>query len=228
MKNKRRKILLVIIAFGLIYLGIEIVKGFKKILRDEKNSLPSSYTLPKEYFDIISPDYLDRVQTTETFNSKIRNPISLVEFDSTLDFIIYKMPWTDQLVPKFSFKKSFWDIDESTHIVYESIRNRDFTLQIQESFVPKVSKIILSYNGGSIDRVISNDSTEYLSLKCKRLSTQDSIDAPNDILFEPRKHSVVQVLFLRKKSDLFFLMMMARNSEITMPPDLLYDVVKKN
>jgi hypothetical protein len=73
-------------------------------LRDEKNSLPSSYTLPKDYSDIISPDYLSKIRDNETFNSKIRSPVAFAELDSIFDLIIYKIPWTRNAFPRFSLK----------------------------------------------------------------------------------------------------------------------------
>lgn len=96
---------MIIVACGLIYLGVEIVIDFKELLRDEKDSLSSSYTIPKEYLDIISSDNIHRIRDNETFNSKIRNPGAFAELDSTFDLIIYKMPWKENALPKISFEK---------------------------------------------------------------------------------------------------------------------------
>lgn len=220
------RILLIICFILFATLLIKAVNGFRMLNRVAKNQLPSTYILPKEHYDILSHKYVKNITVNEVIRTKLRAPITLCDYDSLYNLIIYKIDLENDSAYAFSTKEDSWETDETVGIPYQNIDNKQFTLHIRADKRPdSTKKVILSYTGILVSRSISNDSIQYIRLHNAKLSLRYKNDEPIDILLEPKKNQDLDVLLARKNKSLFFLAAIPDYPKHTIPDSLLYKIV---
>ena len=84
-KKKVNKTILILVVTALVtYLGFKIVAGFSENAKALGENLPATYSLLPEHASLISKKYSDKMVLTKVLQSKVRYPISLLTFDSSI------------------------------------------------------------------------------------------------------------------------------------------------
>ena len=93
-------------------------------------------------------------------------------------------------------------------------------------------QIYIGFNTDSITKGITNDSLITYGLVTNNLSIHYKENDIADIIVKGKEQNLgnsvtmpIEVLFLKRKSSVFFLTLIAKNVSDTIPPNLLYNIV---
>jgi len=124
------------------------------------------------------------------------------------------------------------EASELVGLVYTSTNTGLWEFINKSGPVPNVSKIYLDFNADFIIKGIANDSlmtykcfTNNLSICYKKSDTADIIIKGKDQDFGGSFIFPVELLFLKRKSSLFFLTLSVKNASDTIPNNFLYNIV---
>jgi hypothetical protein len=236
MPKGKRKIKLIVIGLSLgflIFLAFKIVDGFVEIQNDMAKDLPPTYEIPSEDSSIISKKYLGKLKANEIIRRQGREPVSLIYFDRKYHLIIYKFTLDKSIPLGDLLHLTIKNVDQTIGAVYKVIsHNNFFKFQLNDAPGRSVSNVYLTLAGDSLQNVVKNDSMVGYHLSCTNLSIRYDENGPIDIFMVGAEKMLgattdipMNILFSKQKRNLFLLIMTPNNSNSTIPPILLYNIV---
>ena len=232
---KIKKVIVGAIILVVIIFGIDIcTKHFdKNLVNSLSEDLPNTQSLTEEYLTLIKTKYRSISLVNVVRRSKIRNSVAAIEFDKNYQLFIFKIDLAKDtslnkvlvIIPKIEAK-------EKVRVTYKLTDAGFYEFMNKSGAVPKVSNIYLGFNANSINKEISNDSLITYGLFTNNLSIQYKENDIADIIIKSKEQNFgnsvsmhIQVLFLKRKSSVFFLTLTAKNINDTVPSNLLYNIV---
>lgn len=223
---------LVIVFF--IYRGCLIISGFRILQNNQSNLKLDSEVYSKKTPD----DYLQLFKNTDklisdgTDESKRRNPIS--EFDYNKDFYlqVYKIDTVYKLSLDKIITESFSNADLSPDVEYkEDLNETQFRIRYKEGPKQNVSSIYLSLYGDSTRILKKNDTIAYYYSKFKNFSIRYAVNTSEDVFGNVDdkyngERTPLELMFLKRKGNLYFILLGAKNSHVKLKPGMLYYLIK--
>lgn len=159
--------------------------------------LPNTQSLTKEHLTLIKTKYRSKSLINVVRRSKIRNSVTAIEFDKNYQLFIYKI----NLIKDTSLKKVLVitpkiEAKEELRVTYK--------LDSLITYGLVTNNLSIHYKENGIADII---------VKGKEQNLGNSVTMP------------IEVLFLKRKSSVFFLTLIAKNVSDTIPPNLLYNIV---
>jgi len=235
-KKKKWKILLIICvgAFFLI-LVVKIIIAILITNRSFKEDLPSTYQLPAEDSLLIRDLYRDKINVNVIHNSKVREPISMLFFDQNYHIIIHKIKLARDIPLQSIFHTQIKNARRSTGIPYNLYGDHIFFyFQCKTGLTHPVSEVYLTLSGDSLKTIAENDSIAAYHLLCKNLSVRYEENGLVDIFVIGKENILgapiipMDILFLRRQKNLYFLLLTPKSQNKVVPPELLYNIFIKN
>ena len=195
--------------------------------------LPNTQSLTEEYLTLIKTKYRSKSLVNVVRRSKIRNSVAVIEFDKNYQLFIYKI----DLIKDTSLKKVLVitpkiEAKEELRVTYKLTDAGFYEFMNKSGPVPNVSNIYIGFNTDSITKGITNDSLITYGLVTNNLSIHYKENDIADIIVKGKEQNLgnsvtmpIEVLFLKRKSSVFFLTLTAKNVSDTIPPNLLYNIV---
>lgn len=195
--------------------------------------LPNTQSLTEEYLTLIKTKYRSKSLVNVVRRSKIRNSVAVIEFDKNYQLFIYKI----DLIKDTSLKKVLVitpkiEAKEELRVTYKLTDAGFYEFINKSGPVPNVSNIYIGFNTDSITKGITNDSLITYGLVTNNLSIHYKENDIADIIVKGKEQNLgnsvtmpIEVLFLKRKSSVFFLTLTAKNVSDTIPPNLLYNIV---
>lgn len=232
---KIKKVIAGAIILVIIILGItKCTKHFDKgLINSLSEDLPNTQSLTKEYLTLIKTKYRSKSLINVVRRSKIRNSVAVIEFDKNYQLFIYKI----DLIKDTSLKKVLVitpkiEAKEELRVTYKLTDAGFYEFINKSGPVPNVSNIYIGFNTDSITKGITNDSLITYGLVTNNLSIHYKENDIADIIVKGKEQNLgnsvtmpIEVLFLKRKSSVFFLTLTAKNVSDTIPPNLLYNIV---
>ncbi len=237
MKLKIRTILNIIVLIILTYITIVMVKGIYISNKIDLDNLPPLKHAVSGDTGIFDKKYRSKLKTDVIYQRKDRTAISALTFDSAYNLIVYKID-SSQII---SLTKQFYFSQEKMSLTngetYPVIPIHRFQLlYIYEP--PKIRReIYFTVSGNSLREGIRNDSVFYCNMFCDNFSIRFGKNDPIDLLLRDKDDDIISptklrirasMTFLKKKHDLYFVMMTPIKEERTMNDDLLWQLIKKS
>jgi len=232
---KIKKVIAGAIILVIIILGIrKCTKHFDKgLINSLSEDLPNTQSLTEEYLTLIKTKYRSKSLANVVRRSKIRNSVAGIEFDKNYQLFIYKI----DLIKDTSLKKVLVitpkiEAKEELRVTYKLTDAGFYEFINKSGPVPNVSNIYIGFNTDSITKGITNDSLITYGLVTNNLSIHYKENDIADIIVKGKEQNLgnsvtmpIEVLFLKRKSSVFFLTLTAKNVSDTIPPNLLYNIV---
>jgi hypothetical protein len=233
-KNINKTILILIVTVLVTYLGFKIVAGFSENAKALGEGLPATYSLSPEHASLISKKYLDKIRVTKVLQSKVRNPISLLSFDSSYSIVICRINLIKHESLESIVNIKLKNIDRSVGYSYNIIGHSAFRFQYKSGEIQPASQIQLTFFGDSLQTTAKSDSLVSFSLLCKNLSIRYGEDDPIDIYVETKSiflnsaYTPMNILFLERDKKAYLLLMTPNDKKGSISPNKLYDIVMGN
>ena len=195
--------------------------------------LPNTQSLTEEYLTLIKTKYRSKSLVNVVRRSKIRNSVAAIEFDKNYQLFIYKI----DLIKDTSLKKVLVitpkiEAKEELRVTYKLTDAGFYEFMNKSGPVSNVSNIYIGFNTDSITKGITNDSLITYGLVTNNLSIHYKENDIADIIVKGKEQNLgnsvtmpIEVLFLKRKSSVFFLTLTVKNVSDTIPPNLLYNIV---
>jgi len=200
----------------------------------EADYIPPTYLLINDDSVVVSPKYLSNLRVREITHNKNRNPISLLEFDTTYDLVIYRIDLKKSAPFSTIFTSKIKDEDESVGITYNVIASSLHTMYVSEQATRPVSVLYTTFYGSPLGTVQKSDSLLCYYLQCKNLSVRFAKNAPVDILLKSEGGGFnygslpLSVLFLQKNNAVYLVTLSPMKAGGSMDRNLLYNIVTGN
>ena len=232
---KIKKVIAGAIILVIIILGIrKCTKHFDKgLINSLSEDLPNTQSLTEEYFTLIKTKYRSKSLVNVVRRSISRNSVAAIEFDENYQLFIYKI----DLIKDTSLKKVLVitpkiEAKEELRVTYKLTDAGFYEFMNKSGPVPNVSNIYIGFNTDSITKGITNDSLITYGLVTNNLSIHYKENDIADIIVKGKEQNLgnsvtmpIEVLFLKRKSSVFFLTLTAKNVSDTIPSNLLYNIV---
>jgi hypothetical protein len=128
-KGINKIILILVVTTLVIYLGFKIAEGFSENTKALGEDLPATYSLLPEYASLIPKKYLDKITITKVLQSKVRDPISLLSFDSSYSIVICRINLIKHESLESIVKIKLKNVDRSVGYSYNIIDHSAFRFQ---------------------------------------------------------------------------------------------------
>jgi hypothetical protein len=239
-KSKATKYRIIIVSIAVlgvfIFLGLKIYHGFLNTQGALTEVLPSTYSLTSEDSNLIGEKYRDKLEVNEVYQSKIRNPVSLISFDKRYNLLIHKIHLSGNDSLNNFFHTEIKSVDRTTGVTYIVIDNNlFFQFQYKSEPIKAAQDIYLTLSGDSLQTVAKNDSIISYHLLCHNLSVRYAMKEPIDIFVIGKEKGLgttitipIDILFLKQNENLYLLLMTPIDSKSSIEPDLLYNIVTGN
>ena len=234
MKLNNKKIIAIIIIFFSAIIAIKKCTNHfdEGLIKSLSEDLPNTKFLNEEYLTIIKEKYRSKALVNIVRNSKVRNPIAAIEFDKNYLLFIYKIDiLKDTSLNSLLVISPNKEAKEQVRIKYKLTDAGLYDFINKSGPVPNVSNIYIGFNADSITKKTINDSlvtyglvTNNLSIHYRENDTTDIIIKGKDEDFGKSVNMSIEILFLKRKSSVFFLTLTAKNLRDTIPPNLLYNI----
>ncbi len=228
------RIILLLIGIILTYAIIKATYNFHRIDRD---NLPPLKDVGSSDTLIFNDKYKSKIKPDVLYRRKDRNPISVLIFDSTYKIVVYKIDSSriTSLSRQFHFsqQKDGITADET----YQVFPLRGFLVYYIYEPAKIRNEIYFTVSGNSLREGIRNDSVFYCNLFCDNFSIRYEAKGPVDfVLKDPHDDMLgptnliirTSLMFLKKKQDLYFIMMTPIKEGKTMSDDLLWQLLVNN
>ncbi len=213
MKQKNTKTLVrLLIVVLVLFVGEKIVIGFIENKSALNEYLPSTHTFSSEDSILISPAYIDSLKMVEKYQSKVRNPVTLLEYRNRYSLLYYKFDsLKDFELSNVKIKQA--SVDRTQDVSYRIIVNNytKFKLEYKSGLLKPASELFLTFSGDSIKNIIKSNSVIGYSLLLNNLSIKYNAEEPIDFYIENAGNFVTQSpthlnLFLFKKHSEVYLL----------------------
>lgn len=231
---KKRYILLIICSVLFILFIIIMMFTATQGVEDAKimqaDSLTSSNIIPADYIGLFKKK--NAIISLQTTNSKARNAIVDLYYENKYCVEIYKI---DSNVSK-SLKDIIDENYQDTHVTlgagYHSFNDaKPFDIEYKTSFPDKVNnKIFFNFFGNDTRVIEKEDSIASYYSNFKNLSVQFDKSRAQDIFAQPKTDNSfmpVNISFLKKQNDLFFIILTAKDKKNQISPNTLSEILSK-
>lgn len=224
-------IALCVVAF-LLFAGIKIMNGFNDIQESFTNDLPMTYSILPEDSTLLEKNYWSKLKADKIVNFKNRAPISILSFDQKYYLIINKIAVGKAVSLQNILHETNKSTDRTVGEVYSVINlNESCQFQYRSSFIKPTSEIFLTLAGDSIQSIKGNNVVSY-HLLCKDFSIRYLEKGAIDIYVTGKEMALgtkaskpMSMLFLKRGSKVYFLLMIPIDPNGTISPNLLYSIV---
>ncbi|RWY52430.1 hypothetical protein [Mucilaginibacter gilvus] len=185
---------------------------------------------PQRDTTYISPDYNRLFKDTgklifiNTVKSKYRNPISEFKVGDDLFVEVYKLDSLSKIQFSNDFVFTTADIPISYDVVYRSgFGGEQLNIRYKSGTPDRISKLHFNLFGLNTKNLIQNDSVAYFYSNFKSFLIKFDKDLPQDVFGEPldEKHQPIEVLFLKKRKALYFILLSTKAGGKIKPGTLL-------
>ncbi|NNV55082.1 hypothetical protein [Limnovirga soli] len=234
-KNRTRIIALSILGI-FIFSVVKIYNGFLQNEKALTEDLPSTYSLTLEDSNLISKKYQGKLKVIEVYQSKVRAPIAILDFDNKYHLIMYKMILQNDVSLENILHVEMKSVDLSTGYSYGTIgRDIIYRFRYKAGAIKPASALYLTLAGDSLQKVEINDTIINYHLLADNFSIRYSKEDPVDILVIGQERplgetSIVPIdcLFLKRNRSVYLLLMTPINANASIEPHLLYNIVTGN
>lgn len=206
---------------------------FKSVNEATMNDLPLTQTITSENSSLISKKYISRVRSHENINSKIRSPVSFLYVDNRYHLVIYKIDSVANMTLPALLQTKVEGVERTDGETYTIIDFNGFSrFEWRPVRSRVVSKIYFTLAGDSLNNVVANDSIISYNLLCKNFSIRYTGQGPIEVFMvgEDRPLGSIaispsDILFLKRGSAVYLMVMTPAGTKSRIPPDLLYNIV---
>jgi len=227
---KKVRIVIVIVVAGIIgVLIIRAISSVRETLNEPHYDLPTSKTIAKEDSSLIAQQYWHKLHVDETYNSKVRNPVSFLIYENAYELIIGRIDLEKEETFNDLIIIENKSVTSSAYYTYNNIEhNHYFNFKYLVGPINPANHLYLTLSGDSISVIRKTDSLISYHLICKNVSIRYAEDAPKDFFFIGKegflnitKRVPLNISLLRKGKAVFFLLLAPHTSKGTVPADLL-------
>ena len=227
-KKKKYKFwgIFIIVVCITTYTIFNIYRSFRE---DARNSMTVSNKIPDDYNEVFNNSAKTKLHIQITSYFQLRNPVASINYNDQFDLAMTEI----NCIPSFDIKK---DIVESYKKPSSTIAESYLPIDVPNitiNYIPEskksASKIYLSLVGDSVTTIVKNDSVVCYYLKPKNVVVQYSPNGVKEIFIEKEYYSPdepIDMMFIKKKSRLYCLLMGPQKAKFKLFPNLLFDMVK--
>jgi hypothetical protein len=235
LKNRRSIVRIIFLALAgiyFVYLMIEAVTTGRKMGDSLNDALPTLSIITPEDSSLISKKYRPLLKPEIVFQSKHREPVSFIYFDSLYNLIIYKITPAKNISFKDIFDIEIKGSSSTTGEIYCLYKpgNAEFQYLCRTSNPAK--KIYLAFSGDSIKNTIRNDTTLGYHLSCKSFSIKYGEKEPLDVVMNGKDYELgfntrisTDLLFLYRNNVIYLLVMIPEKSDKSVKPGILFKII---
>lgn len=217
----------------LTFLGAAIFNLIVKVRQSSADNPVRTYSIKPGDFDLVSNKYMSRLQGGVAYQSSNRNPVSFMPFDKSYYLITYKIDLTKNTSWSNILNVTFKSVEPTNMDVYTVIsENAFYRFEYHDVLTKPVSKIYLTLSGDSLRTVVTNDSIVSYHLLCNNFSIKynekEAVDIfviGNEKAFGTTTVIPMDLLFLKRDSVVYLMMMTPNDPKSVISSDLLYNVV---
>ncbi|WP_118976941.1 hypothetical protein [Taibaiella koreensis] len=230
-KTKRKLsigvLLIVIIIIG--YSSYWFISSFGLAVNLLQEDDPSTKQISEEYKSLFATSAYTKLRVEHTYNSKVRSPITLIDYDSIYSILIYKISMNSKAgLSKILFLE-YKDADQSPNIAYRGIPY-SFMFKYKAGKESSATQLFLTINGDSIRSLFHSDTLVNYAATFEDLSisyTKDGIKeiyAVSDDAFIKTKIPI-NVLFLKRGMTIYLFFLSVKVHGKSIPDSLLYNLI---
>ena len=232
--NNKKIVAIVIIVLAAIFGIKKCTNRFDEgLIKSLSEDLPNTQSLNEEYSAVIKEKYKNKALVNVVRKSKVRNPIAAIEFDKDYLLFIYKIDFMkDTSLKSILVIRPNTEPKEEVGIIYKLTDAGLYNFINKSGPVHNVSNIYFGFNSDSIIKKNTNDSLINYGLVTNNLSIHYRENDIADIIVKSKEKNFgnsdtmpIEVMFLKRKSSVFFLTLTAKNASDTIPFNLLYNIV---
>jgi hypothetical protein len=157
----------------------------------------------------------------------------MMNFDNKYHLVNYRIPLTKDTSLSDILHINTESAESTSMGVYTVINNNTFFyFKYRESSIDPASQIYLTLAGDSLQNVVKNDSIISYHILCDNFSIKYSKSEAVDIFVVGKDKAFgttivipMDLLFLKRDSAVYLIMMIPNDPRLTIQPDLLYNIV---
>jgi hypothetical protein len=182
-------------------------------------------TIPIEYLHLFHFQDNGMIKNEFTQLSTVRHPISNFDYDSNKYCIIVTKIDIERDIPlNEMIEEEYKATTLSPDVGYLGAVELKFDFEYLTDSV-KASKVHLNIEGDEVTTIVRNDTIASYYLKMKSLSVQYKNDGLNDLVGTAKRDNIpTAILFLKRKKELYFILMSVNYND-PLNPNLLYSLV---
>jgi hypothetical protein len=226
-------IFLISISFRIIPLPKFIEKYLDELDKRNEAQIDSARKLGSIPSNKISLDYLNLLDTKkltfrETLTFKNRNPVSKFKYGDSFVLQICKLDTLNEIALDKSIIENHDDVNYLLNVPYAVDQIGDVEFDYNNSKLSKTQIIYLSLSGMSHYVVKKNDSIAYYYSKMNSFSIQNNAKGTQNVIaMAKRGNTPIEILFIKKHSNLYLLTLNSIKSNGDFDPYLLYNLTNK-
>lgn len=236
MNNTKRTILALVIIIIVLFLGIRgcmsltlssSLKTNKEI--SQLDTTIYSKNAPQEYLDLFSNQTQQQLICDSTVKCKNRDLITLLH-NEQFDIQISKLDISGDLPLNKVVSEAFTTSEQSLNLYYtDYFSNKLFSINYRLGPKEKATKLYFNIEGDNSGVVEKNDHLAYYYSTFKNFSIRYKKEGKIDIFGKARKKNVpVEIMFLKRNSDLYFIVLANINNSANLDKYALYNLIIRN
>ena len=222
---RKRKIRQVIVLSLIFPAGI-MLWLFYSLIREGADI--SHQSIP-EFSNLFTKETQDKLQTPITFRSKIRQVETNYLFGKNFHVTVSKVILTEDKSLKNIILEKDEPASKDFDVFSEVIDNSHFSLIQYSNKIELVSDLDFTYAGDSINTLAKNDSLYCFYLAAKTFSIAFNGGAAKGFWGGAKGTNKMPlcVAFIKKKKNLYFIVLASNDGENKLEPNLLYQMIQK-
>jgi hypothetical protein len=231
-KNRSvKKILIIVLVSGaILYILNKGYKAINSLNASRAEDLPITTSMIKEDSELIQNKYNNRIKVIEVRNSRVRNPISQLMFDSAYFIFIYNLDTTGKAKIDTILCNRFGTY-LPVGITYNILGGYFYDFYYKAGNPGPPSSLFVTVGSNTCEKIMKNDSIIAYYSRSDNLSIKFRKDSPIDIYIRTKttafEHYQIPMNFmiLKRGKNSFFLMMAPMKTGVGIPKDLLIKLV---
>ncbi len=231
--NYSRAIIIACLLIFLIFLIPKIYQGFFDNEKALDEDLPSTYSLRPDISSLLAEKYRVNLKVIEVNQSKVREPISIIAFNNKYRLVAYKIKLEKDISLNTLLQSEIKDADISNGFSYGTIgTDIIYRFRYKAGLVKPANQVYLTFYGDSLRKTAANDTVVAYHLIAGTFSIRYSKEDAVDILVtgEEKPFGIttkvpIDILFLKRKDDLYLLLLTPETPDDSISADLLYTIV---
>lgn len=171
------------------------------------------------------------MQTAASYNNKVRNPISVLDYLQDYSLVVYKVPISKNFsVSNISINNTREEINQTSEVIYSRVNGGIFNLWYRASENPPIAdKIQLLVQVDSFGEVVKNDSLLVIPFDCKSFAIRYNDESTNDMCLNSINSKFPFsscLLFIKRNNCLYMIFINSNKWSKKIDPDLLMNLIQ--
>ena len=229
-----KKSVYIIFALLLIFMVINAVSLFVKTLNSLDNDMINTFRISTEDSNLFVKDCWKNVKVKRVLNSKVRNPISIIEIKNEYNLLFYKVDINYEISLKKAALFTQKNINEkSSGYVYNlNYKDLPYDLQYCSGHIGRVSNFYITIGGESFKNISNTDTLISYELLLNNTTLKYEIDGPIDIYVQMNEKSKLykfrhmQIGLYKKNGSVYLLLLTALDEKTIIPDNFLNNLLE--